>query len=164
VEKYLITLIIGLVIGYFLFGKEAEPIINTITETKTDTVFITKKDTIYIKSKEIHHTFLRDTVIIDFDPKINLFTSSKPFLYGNVSVSGEVLGEVLKIDIFTDLKIPQITNTITTTNTIMKKPSGFYLTAGINKQLTPNVGLTYVRDRVMIGVTTQDVKVGVKIF
>lgn len=161
-----IALIIGLLIGYFLFSKDGlEPEIITKTEFRTDTVYITMRDTVRLTKKEIKHEYLRDTVIVDFKPKIKAFTASKSFLYGNTYVNGEVLGEVLKMDIVNDFKLPQITNTVTTTNTVIKKPSGLFLTAGVTKQLgfTPSIGVTFVRDRYLIGISNNDFKFGYKL-
>lgn len=162
--KYAFFAIIGIVIGYFLAdNSEDVEIINTI-ETKTDTVFITVIDTVRITRKEIQHKEIRDTVLIEpIEPIIKAFTASKPFLYGNVSVKGEVLGEVLKMDIYTDFSLPTVTNTITKTNTVIKKPSGLFLTAGVNQQLIPSLGAVYIRDRYLLGLSTSGVQVGYKL-
>jgi len=159
--KFLLFTFIGLVIGYFLFSKEIKPTIITKTEKKTDTVYVTIRDTIRIR--EIQHEYLRDTVLIGFEPKISTFTASKSFLYGNTTVSGEVLGSVLKMDIINDFKIPTITNTITNTTTIIKKPQGLFLAVGVNKQLTPNIGVIFVRDRYLFGLNTSGIQLGYKI-
>ena len=135
----IISAIIGALICYWLLKPEIE-VKTEIKETiKTDTVFITLRDTIRINRTEIKHEYLRDTILIDFKPKISLFKTSKSFLYGNTHISGEVLGEVLKMDITNDFKIPQVTNTITRTEktTIKEKPKGFYLGLGVNNQLSP---------------------------
>ena len=162
--KYAFFGVIGIVIGYFLADKSEDiQIIETI-ETKTDTVFITVIDTVRITRKEIEHKVLRDTLLIEpIEPKIKAFTASKPFLYGNVAVNGEVLGEVLKMGIYTDFNLPTVTNTITKTNTVIKKPLGLFLTAGVNNQLTPSLGAVYVRDRYLLGLSTSGVQLGYKL-
>ena len=165
IRGFSIGLIIGLLIGYWFASKgELEPKIVTVTKTETDTVFVTVRDTIRIKNTEIKHEFVRDTVIIDFKPQIKAFTASKPFLYGNTHLKGEVLGEILKMDIYTDFDIPTVTNTITNTTTIIKKPQGLFPVAGVNKQLTPFVGGVYVRDRYLVGLTTESLFVGYRVF
>lgn len=166
--RYFALVLVGLVLGYILgdwINKDPGQEIITITETKTDTVFIEVRDTIRITKTEIKHEYLRDTVLIEtFDPKINAFRASKPFLYGNTFVSGEVLGQVLKIDIVNDFKLPQVTNTITNTNTIIKKPSGLFLTAGINNNFsTPYVGAIFVKDKYLVGLNSQGFQVGYKL-
>lgn len=166
--KYLFFAILGIVLGYFLSKKsENVKVISTI-ETKTDTVFITVRDTVTITKKDIKHTVLRDTILIKpIEPKIKAFTTSKPFLYGNVGVKGEVLGEVLKMDIYTDFSLPTVTNTITKTNTVIKKPAGLFITAGIGATnqltLTPSIGAVYIRDRYLLGLSTSGVQVGYKL-
>lgn len=162
--KYAFFGVIGILIGYFLADKSKDVEIIETIETKTDTVFITVRDTVRITKTEIKHTVLRDTILIKtIEPIIKAFTASKPFLYGNVAVNGEVLGEVLKMDIYTDFNLPQVTNTITKTNTVIKKPSGLFLTAGVNKQLTPSIGAVYVRDRYLLGLSTSGFQFGYKL-
>lgn len=160
VGEYIIILLIGLVIGYLLLEpKHTESI---VTEIKTDTVYITIRDTISITRKEIQHEVVRDTILVEpIQPVIKSFTASKSFQYGSATVSGEVLGEVLKMDIATDFSVPTVTNTIT--NTITKKPQGLFLTAGVNKQLSPNLGAVYIRSRVLIGLSTNDVRFGYRV-
>lgn len=134
-----VGLIVGLFIHKWLFTHEIE----TKTEIKevrtTDTVYVTVRDTIRLIKTEIKHEYLRDTILIDFKPQIKSFTASKRFLYGNSTITGEVLGEVIKIDLYNDFKLPTVTNTIerTITNTVTKKPRGLYIGAGVNSQLTP---------------------------
>ena len=153
-RKDLIVLGIGVVIGLILFGffkKTPPPKIVTKTEVITDTVYVTLSDTIYVTKNQIKQVFVRDTVMVKpFEPKIRAFKTSKAFLYGNTTVEGEVLGEVLQMSIVNDFKIPQITNTKTVTNTITKRPSGLYLTAGLNQQLLPNVGALVIRNTYLI--------------
>lgn len=138
--------LIGLILGYILFSK-SKPEQRVITETKieTDTVYITIRDTIRLTQKEIKHRVIRDTVLIEpIRPQIKAFTAFKPFLYGNIYVNGEVLGEVLKMDITNDFKLPQVTNTITTKETIIKKPRGLYIGAGVTTTLSPLAKLDFV--------------------
>src|SRR5690606_33379083 len=109
---------------------EPQPSVTIVTETKTDTVYVTVRDTIRLTRKEIKHEVVRDTILIDPAlPQIKAFTAYKSFTYGNTTVSGEVFGEVLKMDIATDFNLPTITNTITNTVTVTKKPQGLFLTA-----------------------------------
>ena len=162
--KYAFFAILGIVIGYFLSDKSGDVEIIETIETKTDTVYVTVRDTVTITKTEIEHRVLRDTILIKpIEPIINAFTASKPFLHGNVSVNGEVLGEVLKMDIYTDFNLPQVTNSITKTNTVIKKPSGLFLTAGVNKQLTPSLGAVFVKDRYLLGLSTSGFHVGYKL-
>jgi hypothetical protein len=166
--KYLFFSILGIVLGFFLSKQDENVKVISTIETKTDTVFITVRDTVTITRKEIQHKKIRDTILIEqIEPIIKAFTASKPFLYGNVAVNGEVLGEVLKMDIYTDFDLPTVTNTITKTNTVIKKPAGLFITAGIGATnqltLTPSIGAVYIRDRYLLGLSTSGVQVGYKL-
>jgi hypothetical protein len=92
---------------------------------------------------------IRDTILIDYNPQISLFETSFPFEYGSTKVSGEVLGEVLKMTATNDYRIPVVTNTITETKTetIVKKPKGIYLGAGINSLLHPAAKISYLDNK-----------------
>jgi hypothetical protein len=88
-------------------------------------------------------------VLINFKPQISHFNASFPFEHGITKVSGEVLGEVLKMTATNDFKLPVVTNTITETKTetIVVKPKGFYLGAGVNSLLQPNAKIAYLDNK-----------------
>jgi len=164
---FAIIFLLGLIGGYLLFnwqnGNDVAKVI-TKTEYKTDSVFVQVYDTVHVLRTEIKTKYLRDTIFAEsYEAKINAFKTSKPFLYGNTTVSGEVLGEVLKMDIINDFQIPTITNTITNTTTIIKKPSGIFLTAGVNQQLTPSVGVTLIKNKYLFGITNNSIQFGYKL-
>ncbi len=129
------------------------PEIDTVYKTKierlTDTLYITTTDTVYIPKTKIKTEILRDTILIDFKPKIKAFETTFPFEYGSTKVSGEVLGEVLKMTATNDYKLPVVTNTITETKTetIIKRSKGIYLGATINSILQPGASASYVDDK-----------------
>jgi hypothetical protein len=162
-----VVFLLGLVSGYILFdwqkGNNVARVI-TKTEVKTDTLFVHLTDTVHVTRTDIKIEHLRDTIFAEpYEAKINAFKTSKAFLYGNTTVSGEVLGDVLKMDIVNDFKIPTITNTITTTNTIIKKPLGIYLVAGVNQQLTPSVGIVLIKDKYLFQITNNSLSLGYKL-
>jgi hypothetical protein len=117
--------------------------------TKTDTLIVEVKDTVYVPKTKIKTQVLRDTILVDYKPKISQFNASFPFEYGSTNVSGEVLGEVLKMTATSDFKIPVVTNTITNTETktIVQKPKGIYLGAGVNSLLQPNAKVSYLDNK-----------------
>lgn len=159
---------IGALILYLFFWPEFETKTEIVEVSTTDTVFVSVIDTVHINRTQIKHEYLRDTILIEqTKPTINTFKTSTPFLYGNTYISGEVLGAVLKMDVTNDFNIPLVTNTITTTktNTIIKKPTGLYVTVGVTKQLgfEPSIGVTLVRPKMLIGVSNTDVKFGWKL-
>jgi hypothetical protein len=147
------------VLVWFLFGavvtiiiyphEEQESTFEVVTEVRTDTVFIHHVDTISVPKKEIKTEFLRDTILVDYKPTISAFETTFPFEYGSTKVSGEVLGEVLKMTATNDYKIPVVTNTITETRTetIVKKPKGIYVGGAVNSLLEPSASVSYLDNK-----------------
>jgi len=138
--------IVGLFVYHFFFRPEVEIINTTVTESKTDTVYYAVKEPFYIINEKIIHVYEKDTVILDYKPTINTFSSRFPTLYGNIDINGRVLGQVLNIDLISSQKIPSV-NTLTTltdTKTILVKPKGFYLGASIDNFLNPSLGASYL--------------------
>jgi hypothetical protein len=137
--RFLMFVGVGIIIGLFLYDSFLVPEVQTKveirTETKTDTVYISHVDTVFLD--KIKHVTLRDTIIEDYKPKIQAFSETFNTLYGNASVNGEVLGEVLKMSLINDFRIPTVTNTITTektvTNTIIR--NGLYVGGSINQEI-----------------------------
>lgn len=145
-----ISFLIGVVLAFVVFPKrELETVYKTKTEVKTDTIYSRYTETIYVPKTKIKTQVLRDTVLIDFKPKISRFETSFPFNYGSTKVSGEVLGEVLKMTATSDYNIPVVTNTITETKTetIVVKPKGIYLGAGVNSLLQPSAKVSYLDNK-----------------
>jgi hypothetical protein len=142
-----LSFIAGAVLAFMFMPKpETEEVYKFTTVTKTDTLFVDKVSTVYVPKTSIKTEVLRDTILIDFKPQISLFETSFPFEYGSTKVSGEVLGEVLKMTATNDYKIPVVTNTITNTETktIIQKPKGIYLGAGVNSLLKPSASVAYL--------------------
>jgi hypothetical protein len=145
-----ISFLIGVILAFVVYPKpEQETIYKTQRVTKTDTLFVDKLDTVYIPKTKIKTQVVRDTVLINFKPKISRFETSFPFEHGSTKVSGEVLGEVLKMTAINDYKLPVVTNTITETKTetIVVKPKGLYLGAGVNSLLKPSASVTYLDNK-----------------
>jgi hypothetical protein len=150
IQIAILSFIAGIILAFVLFPRpEIETVYKFETVTKTDTLFVDKVETVYIPKTKIKTEFLRDTILIDFKPKISQFTASFPFEHGSTSVSGEVLGEVLKMSATNDFKIPVVTNTITNTETktIIQKPKGIYLGAGVNSLLKPSASVAYLDNK-----------------
>ncbi len=146
----IIAFLMGVVLMFIIFPKpEQETVYKFQSVTKTDTLFVTYTDTVYLPKTRIKTKVLRDTILINFKPKISQFNASFPFEHGSTSVSGEVLGEVLKMTATNNYKLPVVTNTITETKTetIIKKPKGFYLGAGVNSLLQPSASVAYLDNK-----------------
>jgi len=145
-----ISFLIGVFLAFVIYPKpEIDTIYKTKTVTKTDTLYVSSTDTIYVPKTSIKTKVIRDTILIGYKPKISLFETSFPTVYGNTKVSGEVLGEVLKMTSINDYKLPVVTNTITETKTekIVVKPKGIYLGAGVNSVLQPSASVSYLDNK-----------------
>jgi hypothetical protein len=140
----------GILVAYIFFPKtESETVYKFESVTKTDTLIVEVKDTVYVPKKWIKSQIIRDTILVDYKPQISLFKTSIPSEYGSTNVSGEVLGEVLKMTATNDFKIPVVTNTITETKTetIIKKSKGIYLGASVNSLLEPSASVSYLDNK-----------------
>ena len=145
-----VSFLIGVVLTFIIYPKpEEETVYKFTTKTETDTAYVEVRDTVYIPKKEIKTQVLRDTVVVDFKPQIKAFETTFPFEYGSTKVSGEVIGDVLKMTATSDYTIPVVTNTITNTETktIIKKSKGLYLGAGVNSLLQPSASASYVDNK-----------------
>jgi hypothetical protein len=145
-----ISFLLGVILAFIVYPKpESETFYKFETVTKTDTLIVELKDTIYIPKTKIKTEILRDTILINFKPQISRFETTFPFDYGSTKVSGEVIGEVLKMTATNDYNIPVVTNTIveTKTETIIKKSKGLYLGAGVNSLLKPSASVSYLDDK-----------------
>jgi hypothetical protein len=145
-----LSFIAGAVLAFILMPKpQTEEVYRFTTVNKTDTLFVDKVSTVYIPKTSIKTEVLRDTILIDFKPQISVFETSFPFEHGSTKVSGEVLGEVLKMTATNDYKIPVVTNTITNTETrtIIQKPKGIYLGAGVNSLLKTSASVAYLDNK-----------------
>jgi hypothetical protein len=146
----IVSFIAGVILAFLLLPKpETEEVYRFTTVTETDTLFVDKVSTVYIPKTSIKTEVIRDTILIDFKPQISLFETSFPFEYGSTKVSGEVLGEVLKMTATSEYQIPVVTNTITNTETrtIIEKPKGIYLGAGVNSLLKPSASVAYLDNK-----------------
>lgn len=140
----------GVILAFVIYPKpEEETVYKFTTKTETDTVFVNVTDTVHLTRTKIKTETIRDTVLVDYKPSIKKFEASKSFEYGETSVSGEVLGDVLNLDIKNKFAIPVVTNTITNTETktIIKKSKGLYLGANINSLVQPGATASYVDDK-----------------
>jgi hypothetical protein len=146
----IVAFLAGVILTFVVYPRhEQETVYKFETVTKTDTLFVDKLETVYIPKTSIKTEVLRDTILIDFKPQISMFETTFPFEYGSTKVSGEVLGEVLKMTATNDYKIPVVTNTImnTETKTIVQKPKGIYLGAGINSLMQPSGKVSYLDNK-----------------
>jgi hypothetical protein len=156
----IISFLLGVILAFIVYPKpEQETIYKTKVERLTDTLYLTSMDTVYVSKTKIKTEVLRDTILIDFKPQISRFETLFPFEHGSTKVSGEVLGEVLKMTATNDYNIPVVTNTIieTKTETIIKKSKGLYLGANVNSALNLGASASYVDDKYLFSYQFQPV-------
>jgi hypothetical protein len=156
----ILAFIAGLILAFILFPRpEQETVYKFETKVETDTIYTHVVDTIYVQKTKIRTQVLRDTILKEYEPKISLFKASFPSDYGSTHVSGEVLGEVLKMTATNDFKIPVVTNTITNTETktIIQKPKGIYLGAGVNSLIQPSAKVSYLDNKYLFEYAYQPV-------
>ncbi len=150
-NKLIIATIAGVIIGLLLYDSFLVPEVSTRVEVletiKSDTVYISHRDTIRIR--DVKYIYERDTIIENYQPKIRGFKEFYPTMYGNISINGEVLGELRYVDVNHDFKIQTVTNTITkektVTNTVLSR--GLYLGGSINSLMQYSVSASYVDSR-----------------
>jgi len=156
----ILAFIAGVILAFIVYPRpEQETVYKFETKVESDTIYTRIVDTVYVPKMRIKSQILRDTILIDYKPKISLFKTSIPSEYGNTHVSGEVLGEVLKMTATNYFKIPVVTNTITETKTetIIKNPKGIYLGAGVNSLLDPLAKVSYLDNKYLFQYSYQPV-------
>jgi hypothetical protein len=145
-----ISFLAGLILAFIVYPKpEAETFYKFTTKVKTDTIYTQVHDTVYVPKMRIKSQVIRDTILINNKPNIKAFSTTTPFEYGNTYVSGEVLGDVLKMSVTNDFKIPVVTNTVTVdkVSTVVIKPKGIYVGASINSLLNPGAKVSYLDNK-----------------
>jgi hypothetical protein len=150
IQIAILSFLAGVILAFVLFPRpEVETIYKFETKVESDTIYSHVVDTIYVPKTKIKTEVLRDTILVDFKPQISLFKTSIPSEYGSTNISGEVLGEVLKMTATNDFKIPVVTNTITNTETktIIQKAKGIYLGAGVNSLIQPMAKVSYLDNK-----------------
>jgi hypothetical protein len=160
IQIAILSFLAGVILAFVVYPRpEQETVYKFETKVESDTIYTREVDTVYVPKMSIKSHFLRDTILLDYKPKISLFKTSIPSEYGSTHVSGEVLGEVLKMTATNDYKIPVVTNTITNTETktIVQKPKGIYLGAGVNSLLDPLAKVSYLDNKYLFEYSYQPV-------
>jgi len=156
----ILAFIAGVILAFIVYPRpEQETVYKFETKVETDTIYTRVVDTVYVPKMRIKSQILRDTILKEYKPQISLFKTSIPSEYGSTHLSGEVLGEVLKMTATNDFKIPVVTNTITNTETktIVQKAKGIYLGAGVNSLLDPLAKVSYLDNKYLFQYSYQPV-------
>ena len=157
-KNQIFTIIAYVLIGFLLGLNIAsrKEVIVTDTVFKTDTCYVHSIDVVQLERLQIQHRVIRDTIVQSGEvPKIQAYSTRFPIKYGTIGVSGEVYGEILKMNIDSDIKVPLVTNTITNTvvkkESVVKNPGGLFVTAGVHSDLKPTVGAVFVKNKFVGG-------------
>jgi hypothetical protein len=153
--RKIIILVFGVGLGYFLAPTKIKNNHTESVKIEVDTVWNTVTQRIYIDRPVTKYE--RDTLIV-FDSifvhvPIKSFKHLFPIQHGVATVSGEVAGELLKMDLETFLNIPTVTETVTITKT--EKARGFYAGLGYDwERKKPVLGASYLVGRFNLNVNT----------
>jgi hypothetical protein len=145
----LIGLLGSLVVNFIQYKTcNKEPVI----ERDTVTVTVIERDTVY-KYVSNYYTVEKPVPVMVHDTLwriagVNEYRDTLQHEFGKIYRAEWVKGELLKKDLLLDLKLPEITNTVTTTQTItntVRNPLLFF-TAGMrtgypDKPAVPGIGL-----------------------
>ena len=146
---FILGFILGFLLWLWLFKPDTILETRIETEIKVDTCYIELRDTVYLTRERIKQEIVRDTVLVNYQPKIRAYRALFPLTYGDVSIQGEVLGEVMTMNANADFKIPKITKAITTkeVKTIIENKKALYLGGRINQRFAPDLTVIYVSDQ-----------------
>jgi hypothetical protein len=154
--KISIYILFGFILGLNFSKNKSDQKTSISTDVRVDTCYIHSVDLIHVDRIKIKHKIIRDTIPPTTEPpKIQEYSADFLMKHGKVNVYGEVYGEVLKMNVKSDLNLPFVTKTVTVTNTIVKpvpkNSNGLFITAGIQDNLNPTVGAVFVRNKFIGG-------------
>jgi hypothetical protein len=168
----IIGAIAGFIICYMFFFPDITERVEYSEKIQIDTVYQEVRDTIRIDHHSVKTVYLRDTIIQERSFPINRFSGLESTLYGDIGYSGLVAGHFLNLDLTTNFKIPQITNTIEreTIRTRTINPKGLYLGGSVSDQVQFSAGASYLDNKWMFdyrydrGIQSHSIGVKRKIF
>ena len=146
VIRYAIAVILGLAIYHFFLRPEISERVEVVETFKVDTVYIEVRDTIRIDRTQVQIEYVTDTVIQTQSFPINRFTGLEPTLYGDIRYTGLVAGHFLNMQLNTNFRIPQVTNTINREKTVTRviNPRGMYIGGSVSDQIQFSAGASYL--------------------
>lgn len=164
----LIGIAVGVFLLYWLFWPEVE-VEYIIQKEYIDTSYVDHSEVVtfdstivdtlgdsieYYKNMYKKELSAKGITIIEDGPysvPLQRFKGFEPTLYGNISYSALVAGELLEMKIRQDLKLPTVTHRIEKKSRTVVHPKGLYLGAGINTRLSYNLSADYVNRDFLIG-------------
>jgi hypothetical protein len=161
---------VGVVVGMLAFDsvqdKEVQTKIEYQTKVEYKTIEVPVKTTEYITIKVPTPTYIKDTVYLEKTLPLNNYTGIERTIFGNlhydITTAGYLTSTKFKPDFLVNVSVPTITNSIRQTNTIIKKPTGLFLTVGYQNN-NINVGGVFVKDKVLVGLNSSGFSLGYKL-
>ena len=160
---YILSAAIGFALAFLFFKPKVIESIVIKTETITDTVYtrhverIPFPDLTYIALEDsidhyrsLYAEELANVKIVKeneaFSAPLRTYSGFEPTLYGNIGYNSVVAGAMLDMAITHDLRLPTITNTVTTEKVVTKTRDlrGLYAGASANLDLDYKLGASYV--------------------
>lgn len=166
----LVSFFVGLVAGMYSYDyvndDQAQTKVETVTEIKYVPVEIPVKTVEYVTVEVPVPTYIKDTIYLDKNFPVNNYKGASRTEFGNlyydISTAGYLLDYKFKPDFLVTTQVPQVTNTVTKTTTITKKPAGLFITAG-SYQNNFYVGGVFVKDKYLVGLNTSGFQIGYKL-
>jgi hypothetical protein len=166
----LTTFFVGVVVGMLTFDSvnniDTQTKIEYQTRVEYKTIEVPVKTTEYITVKVPTPTYVKDTVYLDKSFPLNNYTGIERTVFGNlhydITTAGYLTSTKFKPDFLVNVSVPTITNSIKETNTVIKKPTGLFLTVGYQNN-NINIGGVFVKDKVLVGLNTQGFSLGYKL-
>lgn len=160
---YILCIGIGAALyAFFMQPKIVESIVIK-TETRTDTVYtkhverIPFPDLAYLSLEDsiehyrnLYEEELANIKIVKenepFSAPLRTYSGFEPTLYGNIGYNAVVAGKMIDMTITNDLRLPTITNTVTTEKVVTQTRDlrGLYAGASASLDLDYKLGASYV--------------------
>ncbi len=160
---YILAFALGFALAFLFFKPKIVENIVVKTETRIDTVYtkhverIPFPDLTYIALEDsiehyrsLYEEELGNIKIVKenepFSAPLRTYSGFEPTLYGNIGYNAVVAGKMLDMSITHDLKMPTITNTVTTVKTVTQTRDllGLYAGASASMDLDYKLGASYV--------------------
>lgn len=160
---YILSAAIGFALAFLFFKPKVVENIVIKTETITDTVYakhverIPFPDLTYLALEDSieHYRSLYEEelgnikIVKENDPfsaPLRGYSGTEATLYGNIGYNAVVAGKMLDMSITHDLRLPTITNTVTTEKIVTKTRDlrGLYAGASASLDLDYKIGASYV--------------------
>lgn len=156
----IIGVVAGLILSDFVKHKDVETKIVTKTEVEYVPVEVPVKTTEYIKVEVPVPTRVKEDSV-----ELNKYQGFQETQFGKLHYDISTIGSLEQFSFRPDFSVttfvPQTTTTVE--KTVIKKPAGLFITGSLNRELAPAVGLTFIKDRTLVSLSTNSVTIGYRL-